>query len=389
MKRSIHITRCAQYDLDEIREQIKEHLDKYRKFSDVKGKKILLKINLLGAMEPEKAVTTHPVFVKAVIRELQERGAEVIIGDSPGGLFNKKSLKKAYKATGMIDVAKETGCELNYETGAHEEKFPKGKFTKNFNICDYLRNCDMIIALPKIKTHMFCGLTCASKIMFGAIPGTEKVKYHARFPSTVNFSKMLIDLTDATKVDLFLVDGIIGMDEKGPSQGRPRNVGVIMSGTEHTSIDLQATRIIGLDPTKLPMMVAAKDIGAINFNDDINLTGNGKDYIMKTPFTPAKGVKIASNPPKFLRRLSIYLSTHKPKVSHKKCIGCGICAENCAGNTIKIVNDKAKIRYSNCIRCYCCHELCPYDAIYLTMKESGLVDYFGDIAFNYFMGPRK
>jgi uncharacterized protein (DUF362 family)/Pyruvate/2-oxoacid:ferredoxin oxidoreductase delta subunit len=325
------------------------------------------------------------VFVKAAVRELQDRGASVIIGDSPGGLFNKRMLKKAYKATGMTKVAKETGCELNFNTGAHVEKFPKGKFTKSFNVCDFLRDCDLVISLPKIKTHMFCGLTCASKIMFGVIPGTEKVKYHTRFPSTLDFSKMLLDLTDLCRVDLHLVDGILGMDERGPSQGRLREIGVVISGDDHSTIDLYVCRLTGLDPGKLPIMQASRDLDIIRFDDNIDVSGDGSDLILDPPFRPAKGGALATNPPRFLRRLSIYLSTNKPKISRKKCTGCGICANNCAGDTIKMVNDKAKIRYSKCIRCYCCHELCPSDAVYLNMKESGLVDYIGDMAFNYFI----
>jgi uncharacterized protein (DUF362 family)/Pyruvate/2-oxoacid:ferredoxin oxidoreductase delta subunit len=389
MEQSVHVTRCTEYDPGRIKKQVKEHLDLYPKFKDLTGKKILLKINLLSASDPKKAITTHPVFTKEVVLELQERGAKVIIGDSPGGLFNPNSLKKAYEATGMTKIAEETGCELNFNTDSHIEKLSEGKFTKSFNICDYSQDCDLIIAIPKIKTHMFCGFTCASKIMFGVIPGTEKVKYHTRFPSMIDFSKMLLDLTDLSKVDLFLVEGILGMDEKGPSQGNPRDVGLIVSGIEHTSIDLQISRMVGLDPEKLPIMIAARDLDIIKFDEKIKITGDGADFKLDPPFKPAKGGALLTDPPRFLRRMSIYLSTNKPVISHKKCVGCGICAENCAGETIKIVNNKAKISYSNCIRCYCCHELCPHEAVYLSMKESGLMNYVTDLAWNYFIGKEK
>ncbi|MBN1390553.1 MAG: DUF362 domain-containing protein [Candidatus Thermoplasmatota archaeon] len=385
MKRTVHVTGCDKYELDGVRHQIREHLDRYRKFSDIEGSRVLLKINLLGAMEPEKAVTTHPVFVKAVVLELQERGAIPIIADSPGGLFNATMLKRAYYTTGMTSVSEETGARLNYDTGSHIEKYTGGSFVKSFNVCNYLRNCDLVIALPKIKTHMFCGLTCASKIMFGVVPGMEKVKYHTRFPDTVDFSRMLLDLTELCRVDLFLVDGIIGMDGKGPSRGDPRNIRAIVSGTDHTIIDLQVCRMTGLKPEKTPIMIAAEEQGLITFDQEILVTGDKKGLRLKKAFKPAKGGGIITDPPRYLRDIMVRIATRKPIISHRKCVGCGVCRDNCAGEAITVIKGKARIQYSKCIRCYCCHELCPHGAVYLTINESGLVNYIEDKAYNHFI----
>ncbi|MGA1820535.1 MAG: DUF362 domain-containing protein [Thermoplasmatota archaeon] len=388
MSSSIHVTRCDRYDIDLVRSRVREHLDRYPQFSNIKGKRILLKINLVIGMDPERAITTHPVFVKAVAQELLSRGAIPFIADSPGGLFNKAMLKRYYDASGMTGVAEETGIELSYDTGSHIEKIPEGRFVKSFNVCNYLRNCDLVIALPKIKTHVFCGLTCASKIMFGVVPGMEKVQYHTRFPHTVDFSKMLMDLTDLSRVDLFLVDGIVGMDDRGPSQGRAREVGVIISGTDHAAIDLHVTRVVGLNPAKLPIMKAARDLGLIEFDSKIEVTGDAADLKLEKPFKPARGGGVFTRPPRFLRRFMISIGTRKPRISHRKCVGCGVCRDNCAGKAIRIVNGKARIRYSKCIRCYCCHELCPHGVVYLTIKESGLANYIADIGYNYFINVK-
>ncbi len=384
MSSKVHITRCPEYDLDQIKPQIKNHLDQYPRFKDIGGKKVLLKINLLSATEPERAVTTHPTFLKALVLEIQDRGGSVLIADSPGGLFNKGTLTKAYREAGIQKVADETGAELNYNFNSHEEKHRDGRFLKRFNICDYISSCDLTIAVPKIKTHMFCGLTCAMKIMFGAVPGTEKVKYHTRFPDTLDFSKMLLDLTDLCKVDLFLVDGIIGMDGKGPARGDPREVGSIVSGEDPTTVDLQVTRMVGLDPSKLPITKAAKEQGLIDLDQKIDVTGDGSDLRISPKFKPAKGGALATSPPSFLKRFIINISTNKPHVGIKKCIGCGVCRDNCAGDAIVIINEKAKIDHSKCIRCYCCHELCPHDAIYLTIKESGLGNFIGDMGYRMY-----
>jgi uncharacterized protein (DUF362 family)/Pyruvate/2-oxoacid:ferredoxin oxidoreductase delta subunit len=383
MKRSVHITRCEDYEPDVLRRQIREHLNGQDKFKDIAGKSVLLKINLLSARDPDNAVTTHPEFVKALAAELIERGATVTIADSPGGLFTKGALQKVYDATGISRVADETGGELNFNTDHHFQKYPEGRFTKNFIMCDYLTDQDLIIAVPKIKTHMLCGLTCASKIMFGIVPGTEKVKYHTRFPDPVDFSKMLLDLTDASGTDLFLVDGIIGMDGKGPAQGRPRKVGVIISGTDPLAIDLHIARMVGLKPDNLPILQAGFELGSISEDEDIETSGSGRDLRLDEKFKPASGGVTSLMMPRPIRRSIINLTTRKPKISHKRCVGCGICRDNCAGDAIKIKNSKAKIEYSKCIRCYCCHELCPHDAVYLTMKESGLPDRLIDIVYHW------
>lgn len=313
MPLSIHVTRCPDYEISVVRKQISEHLDLYPQFGKLNEKMVLVKVNLLSATDPERAVTTHPVIVNALVLEILKRGLKVIIGDSPGGLFSKATLAKAYMETGLEKVAEETGATLNFYVSSHEERHPKGKFTKKFNISNYIRSADLIIAVPKIKTHMFCGLTCASKIMFGAVPGTEKVKYHTRFPDTVDFSRMLLDLTDLCGVDLFIVDGIIRMDGKGPARGNPRKVGIIISGTEHAAIDLQICKITGLDPEKIPVMIAVKEQGYLY--EEPEVTVDGKDHVVSPLFKPVRGGWIVTRPPISLRRFVVNLSTNKPRVS--------------------------------------------------------------------------
>ena len=363
MDPNIYATRCREYDLKTIREQIAKHLDVQKTFSDISGKRVLIKINLLSASVPERGVTTHPTFVEGLALELIDRGAYVIIGDSPGGLFNRKALELAYERSGMRSIAKKHNVKLNYNTKSHIEKLPDGSMVKSFNICDFIRKPDLIIAAPKIKTHMFAGLTCCSKIMFGSVPGMEKVSYHTRFPDMDDFSRMLLDLTDLVKPDLFLVDGIIGMDKKGPSWGRLRDIGVIVSGTDNRLLDLFISRMVGLDPKSLP--ITRQILSDLEFDpyDVIEPKGEASDFRLKEQFAPATGVPLATDPPKFIRRLLIHLTTGKPKIDKKKCVGCGVCRDNCAGSAIDIINGKARIDYSKCIRCYCCHELCPHDAV--------------------------
>jgi uncharacterized protein (DUF362 family)/Pyruvate/2-oxoacid:ferredoxin oxidoreductase delta subunit len=389
MTADIHMTKCSRYDLELLRKGISDHLSRYDRFKDLRGKKILIKINLLSASDPESAVTTHPIFVEALILELKDRGASCIIADSPGGPFNESNLIKAYKRSGMTDVAERTETELNYITTSHEQKHPGGKIVKRFTVCDYMDNADLIIATPKIKTHMLTGLTCCSKIMFGAVPGLDKVGYHSRFPDVYDFSRMLLDLNDLVKPDLYLVDGIIGMDGDGPSMGNPHQVGVIMSGKDNHKLDLLACRIVGLDPATLPIMRASRDLGEITFDQVISASGDASDLRIDPAYVPASGMRIARRPPRIIRRIITNFMTRKPRIDRIKCEGCGVCKENCAGSAIEIRSEKAVIDYSKCIRCYCCHELCPYDAVFVKKSNSKLKTGLEKIRFSRGRKSRK
>ena len=212
---------------------------------------------------------------------------------------------------------------------------------------------------------MFQGLTCCSKIMFGAIPGLDKVQYHARFPDQLDFARMLLDLTDLVRPDLFLVDGIVGMDGEGPSRGRRRELGFLMSGSDGVGMDLAVCRIVGLDPGKIPVLIASEEYGTLPSYDDLELDGDGISHHLEEPFKPAISYRIVREPPRVLKRIFINMTNDKPVVNGRRCIGCGVCRDNCAGSAITITDGRARIDYSRCIRCYCCHELCPADAVRL------------------------
>lgn len=330
--------------------------------NDIRGRKVLLKVNLLSGRDPEKAVTTHPELLKAVITVLQERGAECIIGDSPGGPFTKDGLGSAYRKAGYEKVASDTGALLNYNVSGSELSIPNGRFINRIAIADYVRDADIVIALPKLKTHTLTGLSCATKIMFGAVPGIEKMKLHGRFQSPMEFSKMLLDLSHFLKPEMFIVDGIIGMEGQGPARGDPRKVGMIISGADHIEIDLQVCRAVGLDPDAIPIFAAYRDLYEVPLPIP-DVKGSGAEFKLDPGFIPAKGWSIASGPPRIIGRAARSFFSGRPVISKDRCKGCMFCAENCSADAIEAKGDVAVIDRSKCIRCYCCDELCPYSAV--------------------------
>jgi uncharacterized protein (DUF362 family) len=130
-------------------------------------------------MKPDTAATVHPAVVCALVRLLRERGAEVVVGDSPGGVYGAAYLKLVYDVCGLKRVEQDGG-RLNDDFSQIEVEYPEAVQAKRFPYTAYLAKADAIIDLCKLKTHGMMGLSCAVKNMFGVIPGTIKPEFHYR-----------------------------------------------------------------------------------------------------------------------------------------------------------------------------------------------------------------
>jgi uncharacterized protein (DUF362 family) len=216
----VSVVKCGEYRLFELKEKIREAV-KLAGAPHVKGKKVLLKPNILSGAAPEKAVTTHPEFVKAAITVFQEMGAEVLVGDSPG--FQNPDT--AGKKSGIRQVTEETGAVWADFTRETEVMNPEGKLVKRFRVAEVFNEADLIVSLPKLKTHSLMYYTGAMKNLFGMVVGLKKGQYHVRFPDRENFAAMLVDLNVLLKPGFALMDGIVGMEGPGPGSGTPRKAG--------------------------------------------------------------------------------------------------------------------------------------------------------------------
>jgi uncharacterized protein (DUF362 family)/NAD-dependent dihydropyrimidine dehydrogenase PreA subunit len=319
-----------------------------------KNEKVLLKVNLLSGKEPEKAVTTHPEFVRAVAKAVRKAGGKPYIGDSPAGPFSKRSLKKAYGRSGLEMVAGEEDIPLNFDTGAKKIDIPQGQRLQRSPICDYALNADKVIALPKLKTHSFQYLTLASKIMYGVVPGLTKAKYHAMFPRKESFADMLLDVLTIMRPQLYIMDGIIGMQGQGPGSGDPVKMDLVLASTDYVAMDIAVCRILGVEPVAIPALKRAKVRG---------LWPERIEYPIHGPEDAAyKGFRLPNTADHLL---SGKISPRKSPVITDKCTACGACENICPKQAVEVKGQMAEITYSKCIRCFCCHEVCPEDAIVL------------------------
>lgn len=362
----VSIERCKTYDIETVQntvEQCINHLGGINKYVK-SGDRVFLKVNLLKKNSPEDAVTTHPSIVEAVVNLVKKAGGIPIIGDSPGGPFNERALKTIYNATGMADVSKRTGALLNFDTGEVTEKLPDGRIIKQVTIMKAVKECDVLISLPKLKTHGMTVYTGAVKNLFGVIPGLVKAGYHLSMPDVMDFADMLIDLNVFLKPALSVMDAVIGMEGNGPSAGNPREIGLVLASNDVFSLDTVASSVIGLNTEDVPTLMKASERG-LGLKENIDIKGCGIEEVKVSDFDipTLRGFKITEKIPQFLLR---YLDSYvkpRPLFMHDICKSCGVCVKNCPPKALSMVSNKPVVDLKTCIRCFCCQELCPYKAV--------------------------
>ena len=334
------------------------------------GMVVGIKANLVSAMKPEECATTHPSLLCALTVMLRERGARVVIGDSPGGVYTAAFVNHVYSAAGL-SACEEVGAELNRDLGTADTLFPEARVLKSFTYTSWLDGCDAIIDFCKLKSHGMMGMSAAAKNLFGVIPGTMKPEYHFRFPNMADFAHMLVDINDyfAEKVKLCLVDAVEGMEGNGPTKGSPRHIGLLLASVSPHVVDAVCCQLIGLTEDAVPTLPAARERGLLP--DEVTLLTVGtdgckeaEDYAVKDfQHVAVRHGHLFASYGKLTSRVLGKLLSSRPKLSKDECVGCRKCAEICPAKAIVMENRKAVIDRDKCIRCFCCQEFCPTGAM--------------------------
>ncbi|MGQ9647055.1 MAG: DUF362 domain-containing protein [Thermodesulfobacteriota bacterium] len=360
MKSSVSIVKCHSYDEQQTLEGLRKAiglLGGIERFVQ-KGNRVLLKPNLLYGKAPEKAVTTHPSIVKGMIKIVREGGGIPILGDSPsvGGL-----VKTAEKA-GIKSVADEMRCPLvEFDRPVLSVK-RSGTHFKQLEIDQTLLEADVVINLPKWKTHGQTLLTLGVKNLFGCVPGLRKALWHLRVGENRRlFAQVLVDLYQIVKPPLTVLDGIVGMEGNGPNSGRPIPLGLILASNDALSIDQVVCDLLGISRKALPTnrMALEQGIG----RDEIDVLGERVEDVRIPHFQFPPLSEADWNLPGFIRKAVKNALSTKPVIEDEKCISCNRCVEICPPKALERREKRLGFDYGKCIRCFCCQEVCSEGAI--------------------------
>jgi len=352
--------RCDDYEYTKISKIITEMLDMmhFSEKYDFKDKNILIKPNLVAPMEPDKAVTTHPNIVKAVVEYLVKHGANRIgIGDS--GL---QTDDRIYEITGMNRVADEYGCNIC--------KFDKGEIininNENNEILKYVPqsryvvDADILIDIPKLKIHHAYIYTGAVKNLFGTVPGGNKLNIHAYAGKNSRFEKILVDIYQTVKPTLCILDGIVGLEGNGPCNGNPVQSNLLLASYNGLALDLVACDSIGIDYREVGYLKDFVDRLNNEIQNNIKVIG---DEVEVTKYNRPN--LIYKKMPFLFEIIAPSLSwiiKPVPKFDKEKCIKCGICVRTCPAKALRL-ETYPKVNKKKCISCFCCQEACRSNAI--------------------------
>ena len=366
----VSIVPCGSYDEDVCREALTKALAPFGGLDWVtEGMCVVIKVNLVSAMKPEQAATTHPTLLCELTKMLVSRGAHVVLGDSPGGLYTSSHVNHVYDLSGMR-ACEAVGAELNQDFSQKDASFPEAVCAKKFTYTAYLDRADAIIDFCKLKTHGMMGLTNAVKNYFGVVPGTMKPEYHYKYPQIADFSNMLIDLGLYFKPRICICDAVVGMEGNGPTQGSPRKIGCILAAGSASKLDLLAAKLIGLKIDDVPTLQAARVRGLIpDSAEELEIAGDAAPFLIpdfktmpaqSSVFFHKAGTGVIG---KIVDTFLFRALTPCPKVKKNECIGCGKCAKICPAKAITMQNKLPIIDRKACIHCFCCQEFCPKGAM--------------------------
>ena len=363
----VALIRCPDYDPAAVEAAVRRAVDLLGGMGGFvrPGQRVLVKPNLLMPTDPDRAIVTHPAVVRAVVLLVQEAGGQVLIADNPGVSTIHYAWQRAYERTGLAAVAAETGARLNTEIVAMQRPYPDGHLIKVVDTSSFVTDADVVISLPKLKTHDLMRYTGAVKNLFGTIPGLIKPAYHVKLQTTDQFAGMLLDLAGFVHPALTVMDAVVGMDGDGPSAGRPFPIGAVLAGADPTAVDVAAVALVGNDPLAMPTIAQAVRRGWTTGRvADLDIVGDDLAALQVSGFQIPPGGQGNTLPrmPGFLHGWAARRMVARPVVS-ERCIGCGVCIANCPAQTIAKADDRARIDSAGCIYCYCCHELCPEQAV--------------------------
>jgi uncharacterized protein (DUF362 family) len=254
------ILRKAEYDYGTLRPLIFELLDELVGDKIRNRSRVLIKPNLLAPAQPGKAMLTHPLIVKASAEYVLQKGGAPVISDSPAmGTF-----ERVLKESGIREVLK--GLNVECREFKRSLAVDVGPPFNKIEVAEDAMNADVVVNLPKLKTHTQMLLTLGVKNLFGCIVGLRKPEWHFRTGvDREMFARLLVRIYRVISPAITLLDGILAMEGQGPGKsGLPRHLGMLIAGTDAVAVDMTVCRMLGLNPDSLLTNRMAAETGLVN-----------------------------------------------------------------------------------------------------------------------------
>jgi uncharacterized protein (DUF362 family)/NAD-dependent dihydropyrimidine dehydrogenase PreA subunit len=321
------------------------------------GMRVLLKPNLLKPIEPERGITTHPSVIQAVAEMVLEAGGVVWIGDSPGGPSEQGA--QAMHQCGVMTAAEVVGAQIV----PFDKPVWKRLSGVDYFVASPALEADLVIDLPKLKTHILTLYTGGVKNLFGTITGTRKRELHLYAPGVKAFGSVLVDVLELIQPALTIMDGVLGLHGEGPGMGgTPHLYGCLAAATDPVALDAVVSRAMGYRAGEVLHLDQAHDRGlGLSDPDQVRIVGDLRALEFGPLDLPRARwyLRLPSWVGVPVRRMARV----RPQVEAALCIGCGRCAEVCPRSVIT-PGRPPEIRLDDCIGCLCCAEICPQGAIH-------------------------
>lgn len=360
---TIAFSRCTGYEPDELATALNKLLTPLGGIEAFvrPGDRVLVKPNLLTDKPPEAAVTTHPELLRQVLRTLKAAGAQITVADSPAYATR---VEQVWRITGVEAICAEEQVPLKRMESAPVTTLSRDGYT--FAVSNLALHADLIINLPKVKSHSLTLLTAGVKNFYGVIPGHLKTQLHKTYSQPSRFGGLVRTVCRAMPASLSIADAVLAMEGDGPSAGTPVSLGFLAASADPFALDLALCDVLHINPERVPYLK-----GLSHLPDYTSLAVHGERPEIARFRLPRHTHALALLPGNVVRLVG-KLVWFRPYFS-TACVRCGKCVTACPVDAITLRPDSPRpyLDRRACIGCCCCHEVCPAHAI--TIRPSHLL----------------
>jgi len=327
---------------------------------DLRDKKVMIKPNVLRASEATEGIVTHPAVLAAVVAKAASlKPSAIVVGDNPG-LFSYGANEAAFEQAGLMAAAQ--GYYRNIGLDVVTVPF-NPEFLPHVGVSRDILEADVVISLPKFKTHGLTVMTGAIKNSYGLLPGAQKARLHKIAGNPQRFHDLIVDVFRLRVPDLFILDAVVGMEGNGPASPDLREIGLILAADNAVALDAVVATMMGLDPGRLRFLNKASAAGLGSWQmTDIHIEGR-LEVIADFKLPPLGGEAIQDNAAvqEALQSKIVLVPTPDPA----RCTGCGACVEQCPAEALSMPGEIPVADMDRCVTCFCCQEICPEKAMVL------------------------